>query len=173
MIKVFKNLTIFKKFSAGVAAKPAEKATDKYGMGCGVESTPVGRYLNDCCVLNLDEKQDFLRSIMRRPEERKWVKPIKYNCGTMTFKRFGVVKTDGGACKEMKHFKRMGNFFKNFRYIFAFKNVFRPFNFSKILSLKNHFSSFLRFSVFISRKIGYSYAAPTSLLPKEFCSATS
>ena len=37
--------------------KPKEKETDPFGFTVAVESTPYGREVNDCCLLNLDEKE--------------------------------------------------------------------------------------------------------------------
>ena len=41
---------------AAEGTKAPEKPSDKYGFGLGIESTPIGEWTNDCCVLNHDEK---------------------------------------------------------------------------------------------------------------------
>ena len=97
-----------RKFSAGVDSKPAEKDTDKYGIGCGVESSPHASYLNDCCVLNLDERDGFMQSIMRRLPSIRDANAPKHNCANMRFKKSGVEMIGSGACKKMMAFERQG-----------------------------------------------------------------
>ena len=95
-----------RKFSAGVDAKPSEKPTDKFGYALGVESSPIGSYINDCCVLNFDEKQGFLSAIQRRlvPDPTQ----VK-SCGGRRIKRFGQeLPQRGGICKMNKAFLRQG-----------------------------------------------------------------
>ena len=49
-------LGIARAFDMGAeGTKAPEKPSDKYGFGSGIESTPVGEWQNDCCVLNHDE----------------------------------------------------------------------------------------------------------------------
>lgn len=45
------------RFDMGASGtKDPEKPSDKYGYGLGIESTPMGEWTNDCCILNHDEK---------------------------------------------------------------------------------------------------------------------
>ena len=48
--------SVIRGFNVGSDTVKGEKPTDKNGFGTGVESSPVGSWVNDCCVLNLDEK---------------------------------------------------------------------------------------------------------------------
>merc|ERR1711933_80765 len=53
-------LGIARAFDMGAeGTKAPEKPSDKYGFGLGIESTPVGEWQNDCCVLNHDEKPEI------------------------------------------------------------------------------------------------------------------
>ena len=42
------------------AVKVAEKKTDPNGFSLGVELTPAGVHVTDCCLLNYDEKAKWL-----------------------------------------------------------------------------------------------------------------
>ena len=42
------------------AFKASEKKSDPNGYSLGVEVTPVGVNVNDCCLLNYDEKAKWL-----------------------------------------------------------------------------------------------------------------
>jgi len=85
-----------RKFQVGNEEKEPEKPTDPYGVGLGVESTPVGRDLNDCCILNLDERQKFLKTVIMIGNNGL----PRWNCATARIKIGGVEK-DGGDCKEI------------------------------------------------------------------------
>ena len=60
--------------------KGPEKKTDPNGFSLGVEVTPLGVNVNDCCLLNYDEKAKWLKdnNISR-------TKPVDA-CSTITFK---------------------------------------------------------------------------------------
>ena len=49
--------------------KKGEKPTDPFGYSLGTETSPAAAWLNDCCVLNLDEKPDDL--IISQPSDSK------------------------------------------------------------------------------------------------------
>lgn len=92
------------------AKKPAEKPTDRWGFGTGVESTPFGINVNDCCILNLDEKTlpndtRKKRSVEKIRSKRSSSRQV-YNCGQMRVKLKGVEKKTAGWCKPNPAFKR-------------------------------------------------------------------
>ena len=95
--------------SAGTTSKSStENPTDPHGIGCGTESSPVGQYLSDCCVLNFDERDEFMQSIMRElPSGRN---AQKHNCANMRIKKNGVERIGGGNCGKINIFERLGTF---------------------------------------------------------------
>ena len=112
------------------AKKPAEKPTDRWGFGTGVESTPFGINVNDCCILNLDEKTlpndtRKKRSVEKIRSKRSSSRQV-YNCGQMRVKLKGVEKKTAGWCKPNPAFKRQGIIklmnFENYFYTFFHKN---------------------------------------------------
>jgi len=50
-----------------------EKPTDPFGFSLGVETSPAALWINDCCVLNIDEKPDtgLVSRKARKPKNRK------------------------------------------------------------------------------------------------------
>ena len=73
---------------------------DKHGYGSGMESTPIGEWVNDCCVLNLDEKTDNVND--------------QRFCKNRKIKRFGR-ETHGGVCKKLSTILRKGKTFDTFK----------------------------------------------------------
>lgn len=65
-----------------------------------MESTPIGEWVNDCCVLNLDEKNED--SIDQR------------QCGNRRIKRHGR-ETTGGTCKKIPTILKKGKTFEEFK----------------------------------------------------------
>ena len=52
----FQSYLLFNRFSI----KGGEKTTDPHGYTLGRELSPVGTFINDCCMLNYDEKAKWL-----------------------------------------------------------------------------------------------------------------
>jgi len=51
------------------AVKVAEKKTDPNGFTLGVELTPAGVHVTDCCLLNYDEKAKWLEDQKNNQED--------------------------------------------------------------------------------------------------------
>ena len=102
-----------------LSVQGGEKSTDPYGYTLGRELSPVGRNVNDCCLLNYDEKAKWLQA-------QQGDTGVSNSCGSIRFKgqfftgfTSGLTKInsdkngdekDGGVCKKMTN---MHSFFKN------------------------------------------------------------
>ena len=72
------------------------KPTDPFGYSLGVETSPAALWINDCCVLNIDEKPD--EGLMSRKSPRT-IDP----CSLIRVRKNGVESTKaGGQCLEKK-----------------------------------------------------------------------
>ena len=105
------GLSFARAFDMGAeGTKAPEKPSDKWGYGLGIESTPVGEWTNDCCVLNYDERP----APPPHPDMCKSLR-IKKGRGHNGFNTDGTIndddrtEVDGGICKFMRYLRK-GNF---------------------------------------------------------------
>jgi len=85
------------------------KPTDPFGYSLGVETSPAALWINDCCVLNIDEKPD--EGLVSRKRRPRTFDP----CSTIRVRKNGVEgvgkKKGGGKCVERKPWvKKFGKF---------------------------------------------------------------
>ena len=66
------------------AVKVAEKKTDPNGYTLGVELTPLGVHVTDCCLLNYDEKAKWLEDQKNNQDEDE--APTGNTCADIKYK---------------------------------------------------------------------------------------
>ena len=74
--------------------KGKEKPTDPHGYGMGTETSPAAQWINDCCVLNIDERPKTLEASKIR--KRRNVAEINA-CDNIRYLKNGK-ETTGGRC---------------------------------------------------------------------------
>lgn len=71
--------------------KGKEKPTDPHGFGMGTETSPAAQWINDCCVLNTDERPENLESV--KPTRRRRRNIAENNaCANIRYLKNGKVQ---------------------------------------------------------------------------------
>ena len=118
-------------------AQDNEKPTDRWGFGVGKESTPHPTDVNDCCILNLDEKFIPIEKTLRKKRDtRQNLSLPQYNCGKMRVKLKGVERSNGGRCKFIQIYKTKGEHFCIIKLTFE-KHISKILKFHFLLTLGN------------------------------------